>query len=38
MLHDTVSFRHKGMDGDEKGIWAAVTEFLEGNKEWEIWN
>ena len=37
MLHDTVSFRYGGMNGDKKGIWPAVTEFLDKNKEWEIW-
>lgn len=37
ILHDTVSFRHGGFDGDEKGIWAAIMEFLYSHPEWELW-
>jgi hypothetical protein len=37
MLHDTISFRYGGFDGDEIGIWPAVTEFLSSNQEWELW-
>ena len=37
MLHDTVSFRYGGFGNDKKGIWAAITEFLSKNKEWELW-
>ena len=37
MLHDTVSFRHGGWEGDKIGIWPAVTEFVYSHPEWEIW-
>jgi cephalosporin hydroxylase len=37
ILHDTVSFRYGGFNNDTKGIWTAITEFLEGNDEWELW-
>jgi cephalosporin hydroxylase len=37
ILHDTISFRHGGFNNDQKGIWAAVMEFLYLHKEWELW-
>jgi hypothetical protein len=37
MLHDIVSFRNGGFDKDEKGIWAAIMEFLFYHEEWELW-
>ena len=37
MLHDTVSFRYGGFKEDKKGIWEAITEFLENHPEWELW-
>jgi cephalosporin hydroxylase len=37
ILHDTISFRHGGFDGDDKGIWSAVMEFLYSHPEWELW-
>ena len=37
ILHDTVSFRHGGFNGDQKGIWAAIMEFLYSHTEWELW-
>ena len=37
MLHDTVSFRNGGFGKDEKGIWAAIMEFLFYHEEWELW-
>ena len=29
--------RHGGFNNDQKGIWAAVMEFLYLHKEWELW-
>ena len=37
MLHDTISFRNGGFEGDKKGIWAAIMEFLFYHEEWELW-
>ena len=37
MLHDTVSFRYGGWEGDTIGIWPAITEFLQSYPEWELW-
>jgi cephalosporin hydroxylase len=37
ILHDTISFRYGGFNGDEKGIWSAITEFTHSHPEWEIW-
>ena len=37
MLHDTVSFRYGGFEGDKRGIWVAIMEFLFYHKEWELW-
>ena len=37
ILHDTVSFRYGGWEGDTIGIWPAVTEFVYSHPEWEIW-
>ena len=37
ILHDTISFRYGGFEGDKKGIWSAVNEFLSSHPEWELW-
>ena len=37
MLHDTISFRYGGWEGDTRGIWPAVTEFVYSHPKWEIW-
>lgn len=37
ILHDTISFRYGGFNGDSKGIWLAITEFLNINSDWELW-
>ena len=37
MLHDTISFRYGGWEGDTRGIWLAITEFVYSHPEWEIW-
>jgi hypothetical protein len=34
ILHDTVTFGRGGEGGDEKGLMAAVEEFLEANPQW----
>lgn len=38
IMHDTVTFAHRGMDGDkEKGLWDALQEFLdEDGCKWKI--
>lgn len=44
ILHDTTTFESNdekgyedfGFEGDDKGLWPAVIEFLKDNKEWSI--
>ena len=37
ILHDTISFRYGGFNGDEKGLWSAIIECVYSHPEWEIW-
>jgi hypothetical protein len=36
ILHDTTHFAEEGETKGKAGIWGAIVEFLEKNKEWEI--
>jgi hypothetical protein len=36
ILHDTTHFANKGETEGKKGIWRAVQEFIENNKNWAI--
>jgi hypothetical protein len=36
IFHDTTHFAFSGMNGDPKGIWPAITEFLDENPQWSV--